>query len=234
MTSDKYYNPAIQACLQTYVGTCDWQGILSYLDTLSHAQFRTAGHIIGTQLMGTMPEAQLWALAETLVRYHAKAFLGTVLKALGEAFEKGRIRLRSTGAKAFWLCVKQNPVDKQKTLLRLLPVLERPEDVVWLLRRMDVEEGEESLFYLIRMATMPTRFVLLHTLRFVEHNRELVVRVARFLIKQGDGASFNLASLLCTLYGLKEVGSTFSLRLEAYQLARVESSYEAFCEVMRR
>ena len=234
MSSDIYYNPAIEARLNLYIGQCDWQGVLSYLGTLSHSHFRTAGHILGRLLAAEMVETDVWPLSEALVRYNAKAFLGTVLKALGEGLNDGRFHLRSQLGGSFWQLVKQNPVDAQKTLQRLLPLFQKPEDVAWLLHLMGVEEGEHKISYLLRVDTMPARFQLLHALRYVENDRQLLIRVVRFLMKRGDAPSFSLASLLCTLYGLKEeVKGTFSLRLEPYQLARVEQSYEAFCEAMK-
>jgi hypothetical protein len=49
-------------------------------------------------------------------------------------------------------------------------------------------------------------------------------------MKRGDGLSFNLASLIKAYFGLDELKGTFSLRLKPYELARIESSYKAFCD----
>lgn len=233
MNSDKHYNPAISRCLQTFAGQCDWQGLLSYLDTLSNAHYRTAGYMLGERILPTLDEENRWDLSIALVGYNAKAFLVTVLKALSEALQSGALSLRSEGSKRFLTHVRKNQVDTQKTLMNLLPVMDNPDDVQWLFRQVGVEEGEARLVYLLRIPTMPTSYALFHTLKFLEHDRKLLVRVAVYLIKRGDSLAFNLASLLKVYYDLEEVRGTFSLRIEPYQLARLDGSYEAFCQAMR-
>jgi hypothetical protein len=56
--------------------------------------------------------------------------------------------------------------------------------------------------------------------------------VAYFLMKRGDALSFNLASLMKEYFGLEEMKGTFSLRLKPFELARLETSYRAFCDKM--
>ena len=233
MTNDKHFDPVIHAHLQRYVGQQDWEGLVRYLKTLSNAHFRTAGYLLGERLFPSLREDEAWAMGTALVTYHPKAFYVTVLKAVSKGLIEGSLHLHSNGSKTFLDGAKRNPLDAQKTLLQLLPVMVKPEDVLWLFRRLEVEEGEPRLPYLMRTSTLPTAYVLFRTLKYVEHDYDLLVRVAYFLMKKKDGLSFNLASLLKVYYGLERVKGTFSLRLEPYQLARIENSYEAFCEAMR-
>ncbi|MBQ8969465.1 MAG: hypothetical protein IJ064_07035 [Bacteroidaceae bacterium] len=157
-----------------------------------------------------------------------------MLKAIYEGLTSGSLHLRSNGSKIFLVQVKDHPLDVQKTLLKLLPAMRRPEDVIWLFRQLEMEEGEPRLPYLMRTPTLPSAYVLFRTLHYIEHDRALLVRMAHFLMKRGDGPSFNLASLMKVYYGLDELKGTFSLRLEPFQLARIDNSYDAFCEIMRR
>jgi len=81
---------------------------------------------------------------------------------------------------------------------------------------------------------MPVFYVLFHTLKYVEHDRSILIRTVYFLMKRGDDRSFNFASLLRSYFGLEEVKGTFSLKIEPYQLARLEGSYEAFSQSISR
>lgn len=99
---------------------------------------------------------------------------------------------------------------------------------------MAVDDGEPRLPYLLRINTLPAGYALFRATKYVDHNRPLLLRLTYFLMKRGDALGFNLASLLRTTYGLDEVSGVFSLRIEPYQLARIENSYKAFCEAMRR
>ena len=233
MNIDKHYNPAIHMRLQSFVAQRDWQGVIVYLDTLSNAQFRTAGYILGERIVGELAEKDAWALILTLVEYNPKAFLVTLLKTISKKFSEKSYHLHCEGAKAFFDCVKGNALDTQKTLLNLLPVMDSPEDIQWLFRRLEVEEGEARVPYLVRTQTMAAAYALFRTLKYADHNHDLLVRVAYFLMKREDELAFNLASFLRSYYGLEEVKGTFALHIEPYQLARIENSYEAFSQAMK-
>ncbi len=254
---DKHYNPVIFNRLQCLVEQRDWQGILVYLNWLTHAHFRTAGYILGERLLPMLGEADAWALVSILVAYDAKAFLVTMLKTVAERLKSGTLHLRSHGARVFWEQLRAGnkvlsgiavplplteqaqesgtttDVNIQKALSRLLPAMTKYEDVQWLFRKFGVEEGEKRIPYLLRTPTQPVAYALFHTVKFVDHDRSLLIRIVHFLMKQNDGLSFNLASLLKTYYGLDEVKGTFSLRIEPYQLARIERSYSAFCQLVK-
>jgi hypothetical protein len=51
-------------------------------------------------------------------------------------------------------------------------------------------------------------------------------------MKQGDGLSFNVASVFKIYFGLDSIRGTFSLQLAPYELSRLEQSYEAFAKVV--
>ena len=183
--------------------------------------------------MPELCEEDVWELTMVLTQYNSKAFLGTMLKALVERLQRGTLDLHSTGGGSFLTLIASNELDRQKTLAALLPAMKTADDVQWLLHKTGVEEGRERMACLLRIPTMACGFVLLRTLRFVEHDRALLVRVAVFLMKRGDGLGFNLASLLRTTYGLEEVKGVFSLHIEPYQLDRLSNSYEAFSRAMK-
>ena len=234
MSNDKHYHPAVAQRLHAFVSLHDWTGLIPYLESLSNSQFRTAGYMLGEHYAPLMAENDLWEMTIALVERNAKAFLGTMLKAISQGLTEDRLHLHSNGAKAFLSLVAQQPVDRQKALQALLPVVSKPEDVNWLFRRMAVDDGEPRLPYLMRINTLPAGYALFRSTKYVDHNRPLLLRLTYFLMKRGDALGFNLASLLRTTYGLDEVSGVFSLRIEPYQLARIENSYKAFCEAMRR
>lgn len=233
MGNDKHYNPAIGRNLQVIVGERDWLGLLSYLGTLSNAQFRTAGYMLGEQFAPHLSEADLWQLISHLVRYNSRAFLVTMTKAVGNRLAEGSVSLSSDEAVAYWSQLKGNETDVQKTLQQLLPVIKEPDDIEWLLAQLGVENGRGRVAHLLRVATPAAGYVLCRSLRYVEHDRAFLIRVASFLVKRGDGLGFNIASFLRSFYALEEVKGTFSLRLQPYQLARLETSFSAFCEVVK-
>lgn len=230
---DKHYDPIILRRVEALVAEGDWQGLMTYVDGLSNAQFRTAGYILGERIMPRLNETNAWLLVMRLTEHNSKAFLVTMMKAVAVRIKQGNMQLRFAGSRAFLAMVRDNEVDRQKILTELLPVVESPEDVAWLLGKLGVEEGRERLAALLRVQTTAASYALFRTMHYIEHERPLLVRTVRFLMQRGDALGFNLASLLKTYYGLDEVTGTFSLHIEPYELARLANSYEAFRRAMQ-
>ena len=70
-------------------------------------------------------------------------------------------------------------------------------------------------------------------MRQVEHDRDLLARCCRVLMKRGDALSFNLASVAKVYFDLPQVKGTFSLSLSPFQLGWLETSFENFKKVMQ-
>lgn len=224
-SNDKHYNPIIASRLRHIADGRQWSLLPAYLDELSNAQFRTAGYMLGEQVMPELKYEDFWELTTLLYNYNAKAFLVTCMKSatkrVGE-FSQPR-------AENLWMLLSKNEVDASKALLTLLPFL--PDNVDLAQHMLNVMIGsnpEKRIAILLRINTPAAAFLLLHSLRQVEHNHALLVRTTYFLMKRGDALSFNLASLFKSFFGLDEVHGTFSLQLQPFELSRLETSYEAF------
>ena len=215
--------------------------LLAYLAEMSNAQFRNASRVLGERLLPSVDNDVFWPLFRALFLSDRKAYLGTLLKALV-------LRLSPRGAEVstsileesgIWtsefvsVCHELTDTDRKKVLLSLLPLLASPSDVERLFLQCGQKEGSSWIPFLLQVQSKPCYFLLLKALRYVEHDKPLLIRTCHFLMKRGDGLSFSMASLLRLSFGLEEVRGTFSLSLEPYQLARVEQSYEAFLQTMK-
>jgi hypothetical protein len=204
-------------------------GLIELLNSFSHSQFRTAVYMIGERYALELSVDAFWRLFLLLVQRDAKAFLVVMLKALVQRMERDDASIEDSGFIA--LCGLMNEVDRQKTLAFLLPNLKNDEQVRHLFDLFQLE-SHDWIPYLIKVNTLPCAFVLFSSLRYIEHERDYLVRIAYYLMKRGDGLSFNLASLMKAYFGLEELKGTFSLQLKPFELARLETSYKAFCEKM--
>lgn len=215
--------------------------LLSYLGGLSNSQFRNASRVLGERLLVDAGKGVFWQVFRILFLHDRKAYLGTVLKALVS-------RIANLGAKAdpsvleeagLWdedfvcVCAELTETDRKKVLMALLPLFESPSDVERLFLQCGMKESSAWIPYLLQISSKPCAYLLLKALRYVEHDKALLIRTCHFLMKRGDGQSFNMASLLRLSFGLEEVRGTFSLSLEPYQLARIEQNYDAFLQVMK-
>ena len=215
--------------------------LLAYLAEMSNAQFRNASRVLGERLLPSVDNDVFWPLFRTLFLSDRKAYLGTLLKALvlrlsPRGTEVSTSILEESGiwtSEFVSVCHELTDTDRKKVLLSLLPLFASPSDAERLFLQCGLKEGSSWIPYLLQVQSKPCYFLLLKALRYVEHDKPLLIRTCHFLMKRGDGLSFSMASLLRLSFGLEEVRGTFSLSLEPYQLARIEQSYDAFLQTMK-
>lgn len=229
--NDKHYNPAIAVRLRTIVDGRQWSVLLDYLSGLSNAQFRTAGYMLGEKFMPMLGYEDFWQLAEILVQSNSKAFLVTVLKSWVSRNEPFVPSVHSCAA--FFLSLQGRDEDVRKTLTIMLPTLTTPDQVEWLISALGCNDPHRRIAAFITTTTPVTSFLLMHALHEIEDDRPLLVRTAYYLIKKGDGLSFNLASLICACFGLDEVKGTFSLNIRPYEISRLMSDFSAFSKAIK-
>ena len=186
--------------------------------------------MLGERLLLDSPVDVYWRMTTSLFRYDSRAYLVTLMKTFLLRMKRGTASLSD---EAFGrMAAEFNDVERQKVALLLLPDMQTPKQVEQLFSVLGIAKGREQMVYLVRIDTLPCLFLLLRSLRYIEHDRAEVLQVARQLMKRGTGGSFNLASIVKVAFGLDELSGTFSLRLQPYQISRLEQSYEAFCQSM--
>ncbi|MBR6171363.1 MAG: hypothetical protein IKQ51_11805 [Bacteroidaceae bacterium] len=229
MIRDVHYSVQIDRRIKPAVCQEDFDELLELLDSFSNSQFRTAVYMLGEKYALELSADGFWRLFSVLLQRDSKAFLIVMLKALAQRMDKGDASIQDEGFKN--LCHLMNKIDQQKTLQFLLPYLKDEEQVRFLFQCFSMETSE-WIPYLIKVNSLPCAFVLFSSLRYIEHERDYLLRIAYYLMKRGDGLSFNLASLMKAYFGLEELKGTFSLQLKPFELARLETSYKAFCDRM--
>lgn len=215
--------------------------LLAYLQGLSNSQFRVASQQLGERLLVDIEANTFWHIFKTMFLCNRRAYLGTLLKALRMRISHDGLPVDSTAfeREGIWaedfkeVCRELTETDRKKVLICLLPLFDNPSEIERLFIQCGLEEQWQWIPFLLQVTSKPCAYLLLKALRYVEHDRNLLIRTCHFLMKKGDEQSFNLASLLRLSFGLEEVRGTFSLSLEPYQLARVEQNYDAFLQVVR-
>ena len=226
--SDRHYSRTIEQKLLPPLQTEDAEELVRLLDSFSRSEQRTAGYMLGERLLLECRAEVYWKMTEVLVRYDSRAYLITLMKTFLVRLKQGTASLSDEPFAR--LAASFNNIERQKVALLILPELDQPRLVELLFRLMGINMGREQMVYLVRVDTLPCLFLLLRSLRYIEHDRGEVLQVAYQLMKRGTGSSFNLASIIKVAFGLDELTGTFSLRLQPYQIARLEQSYEAFCQ----
>ena len=169
------------------------EGLVSLLSSFSRSEQRTAGYMLGERLLLDCPTDLYWQMTEALVHYESKAYLITLMKTFLVRLKNGSAGL--SDAPFCRLAAGFNEVERQKVALLILPELGQPQQVEELFAAMGIPKGREQMVYLVRVDTLPCLFLLLRSLRYIEHDRSEVLKVARQLMKRGTGGSFNLGGV---------------------------------------
>lgn len=236
MARERVYNPILHKRLVALIHAADRDALLSFLDSLSHSAFRTAGAVLSAHILPTLSEDRYWALCDDLCRYNSKAFLVTFLKVVPERLAADTFHLDHPAFRKLCAYWKEHgcTIDRRKFFLYVFPYLNRPDQAESLIQALGYDSPEELLELLLRcQTTVLGGFVLFQTLRRMEHDKPLLQRCCVFLMKRGDSLSFNLASFFKAYFDLSELKGTFSLQLASYQLGYIERSFEAFANMLK-
>lgn len=233
---DQHYNPIIYQRLKVIFNAHDWNALLLYLNGLSNAHFRTAGYIIGERILPTVEREVFWDVAKLLILWQPRAFVVTIAKAATPRLEHSTLSIDDEGfiELAEALQDESHVIDRRKLLTQWLPAINRPQTMEYLFERMGISDSQLKIEYLLRTPGSVAGFLLLRTLCFEEHDRELLERTCRLVMKRGDAFSFNLASLLRSFFDLQEVRGTFSLQLQPYELSRLSNDFDAFSRTLEQ
>lgn len=212
--------------------------LYAYLKSLTNSRFRLVSQFLSEGLLDNIENKDFWNLFAYLFVTDRKAFLGTLLKALSLRIEK----IKSTNSTNGFLSsvidenilnkisLEMTELDRKKILLSIIPHLSHPSEIEYIFKVLNIDEASLWIPYLLQVQTQASCYLLLKSLRYVESDREILIKTCHFLMKKGDTHSFNLASIIRLSYALDEVHGTFSLVLQPYQLSSIEQNFDVFCK----
>ena len=244
MIIENHYNPVVYQRLRAVFDAGAWETLVPLLEGLSHAQFRAAGHMLAERLLMDVEPDTFWMVVERLVAWNARAMLVTLAKAAARRLQAGTLSVRDEGVACLSRSLQGGVagqdghlLDRRKLVATLLPAMSRPEDVESLLRLFVVGDDRAMIDMLLQVRGMAVAFVLFRLLRKEESDTAYLTTVCRSLLHRSermDDLSFNLTLLIKEFYGLQGVGGTFSLRLQPYEMAGVDTDYAAFSRLLSR
>lgn len=238
------YDSVISQMLATYATRHDWEGMLNYLHQLSNARFRSAGISLANDVLRKLSADDFWQCFLCIVSDNTKAHLMTFLKAAVQNYREFRLTFNHPALLTFARQTSEKAlvIDERKTLQTLIPIVRTPEEVQQLIEAFSVDtdhpEGvldnyqQRITYYLIAAETMPAYYVLFLMLRQGDDHRETLISVCRQLLARHSRLAFNLVSIMKNYFDLSEVPGTFSLRISPFELSRLDSGYQTFCNIM--
>ena len=134
---------------------------------------------------------------------------------------------------AYW-SENRNHIDIKKFLTYTFPLIHEPDIIKQLLTLLHITEYKQQIDVLLPINTLAAQYTLFTTLKYAELNHEQLKHYALLLLKKGDDASYNLLSIIKLYFNIQDIPATFSLTILSHELSYIDSSYTAFCKVMKR
>lgn len=207
----------------------------AYLSSLSHSQHRVASRLLAESVLPEISGEAFWRAFSYLSLLNPRAYLGTCLRAAERAYVAGHVRFEgeALGEYGHQVAEREMNVDRSKFLRAALPLLHTHEEFTQVWRLMKVGSAKQRVAWL--MGCEPS--VEVYCELFCEVRREgddveFIRRTAIELIRRGDRLSFNLAAIICGYFGVEGVKATFALRLQPYQLSRLDSGREKIKQLL--
>lgn len=234
MHNDHSYNYSILNALSQYVKETNWNGMCKYLEGLSHSQFRTAGNLLGTDILPLLRADDFWTCFTVLFASSPKAWLVTLLKAAVKSYNNKTLYFEGECFRKICRCITENEqkIDKNKILQAILPILRTPQEVDTLFHYFAMDNLDECVDILLGINSLPCYFTIFQKLRRMDHRPEKISKYCSLLMQKGDDLSFNLVSIIKNYFDLPDVKGSFALNLAPFELSRLDTSYEEFKKII--
>lgn len=226
------HNPLLKNRLLAQTKSDCAEGLCSLLASLSVAEFRTAGYLLAEEILPQLTAQRYWSYFCTIVPTNSKAYLGTFLKAAAKLYKQDSLPLDKDALTYF--AESATPIDKRKMLDALLPLVKQADEVQLLVSLFCNGSLETAATCLLKAATPMAYYHFFNMLRAAEVSPEQLRHYIALLVRRSDRISFNMACIIHRYFGLKDVPGNFSLRLETYELSRLEQGENYFIKVLLR
>jgi len=229
------YNLVLLRHIKSYVAVGDWDGLIRFFSKLSNSEFRTACNMMATEVAPQLADDDYWHCFRMLFADNPKAWLVTMLKAGLKKYAAGSFLFQGPVLEGMCHVISQEGrrIDERKLLQHILPVLKTPDEVELLLKYLQLDD-EPAARYLIECHTSPCYFALFQRMRRMDNQPELLSLLCAELLRRGGDKAFNFVSMIKNYFDLPAVKGIFSLRINPYELSRLDSSYELFCQMLHR
>ena len=229
------YNLVLLRHIKSYVAVGDWDGLIRFFSKLSNSEFRTACNMMATEVAPQLADDDYWNCFRMLFADNPKAWLVTMLKAGLKKYAASSFLFQGPVLEGMCHMISQEGrrIDERKLLQHILPVLKTPDEVELLLKYLQLDD-EPAARYLIECHTSPCYFALFQRMRRMDNQPEQLSLLCAELLRRDGDKAFNFVSIMRAYFGIERLNGQFSLRLQPYELSRLENGYDGFMKVMNK
>lgn len=210
----------------------NWQQVTNSLNSMSNMEFRRAESYIRTTILPTLPNDTFWDTLFHLIEYRRQAFLSGII-AIEHLIKDGTLDFSCNSAlKLAQLLHNKHPEAANKIINIALPLLKTEGQIDSLLNTFAPNDENAHIAALLKVESPLTYYKLFTTLCHLPEGKQLALRCTQFIMKHDNDMAFNMAAIMKAYFGLDELHARFSLRIEPYELSKLDSGSDAFYHLL--
>ncbi len=214
--------------IKEVVNECDKERLYAILGRLSNMEFKRSERMLREEVLSDLSNDKFWEVLYYLVTYRRQAFLSSVM-AVGRLAKIGELSFDCEYAKRLYQYLADaSPEAIGKLVSMALPLLCTEEQFDELFVCFHVDDPRDRIALLLRSESPLVYFVLFKNLKQIPDHQDLVRKCCVYIMKRDNDMAFNMASIMRSYFGISELKSNFSLRIEPYELCLIDRSYETF------
>lgn len=219
--------------LRTAIENHDEGQLHSTLARLTNMEFKRAEQSVRESLLPSLPNNLFWEALLGLIRFRRQAFASGIMAAESLA-RKGVLDFDCVEAQALSeyvrTCCPPDAADKMVSMA--LPKMQTEDQMDGLFRCFKVDNPRTRIALLLKSESPLAYYVLFKSLKHIPDQKDIVRKCCIYIMKRNNDMAFNMASIMRTYFGIDDLKSHLSLRIEPYELNLIDRSYETFLDFL--
>ncbi len=202
--------------------------LLTILGHMSNMEFRRAERMIREDILPELSNEIFWESLHHLITYRRQAFLSSAM-AVERLANNGALDFDCEHVRLLYeylAATSPESIDKLQNII--LPKLQTEQQIEGMFRCFHTDDPRKRIALLLKSESAPTYFVLFKSLKHIPDHQELVRKCCIYIMKRNNDMAFNMAAILRSYFGITELKSSLSLRIEPYEHSLLERSYDTF------
>lgn len=207
----------------------DHEQLHRILGRLTNMEFKRTEQSVRESLLPSLSNELFWEALLGLIKFRRQAFMSGIMAV--ETFAKKRtLNFACEEAQRLSDYVRTScPPDATDKLVSMaLPKMQTEAQADGLFQCFHVENPRTRIAHLLKSESPLAYYVLFKSLKHIPDQKDIVRKSCIYIMKRNNDMAFNMVSILRTYFGIDDLKSRLSLRIEPYEMPLIERSYETF------
>lgn len=206
----------------------DHEQLHRILERLTNMEFKRTEQSVRESLLPSLSNGLFWEALLGLIKFRRQAFISGIM-AVETLAKKGTLDFECEEAIALseymHTCCPES-IDKLVSMA--LPKMQTEAQADGLFQCFHVDNPRTRIAHLLKSESPLAYYVLFKSLKHIPDQKDIVRKSCIYIMKRNNDMAFNMVSILRTYFGIDDLKSRLSLRIEPYEMPLIERSYETF------